>query len=352
MTGFRYILAFLTPALLLAGCGSDGDTSAKGKSANNCGSAFNPATTVFETFSDFTLTEPARLERTLFRDVLLGVQPADTEDTDSQAVADAVKSLTARFNGGKPDTGAGSYTSVRNPIDLVSLMIGEDRIENFSEGRRTISDCIDAGNAAEYSTSANGVLVTFEEVDNGSATDRYNYPTVRWVYAPEASDKVIRVTRFQGLAGEDLQGAVVGVQFNSQAFSSVGFNAPELVQASFTASNNQERLGLQQDFVDAHTDDWIRSSNNVFDFAGQTGIDCARVVVDYDMAQAEVFTSVCEDRPHPDAMDCSAQNAYKDSQGRDVKSREEYVGSNAYCGNASAGEGHTYSTQPVSARQQ
>lgn len=351
MTAFRIVLALLTPTLMLAGCGSDGDTSAEGQSANDCGSAFNPATAVYETFSDFTVTEPARLERTLFRDVILGVQPASSEDPGYQAVADAVKSHTARFNGGTPASGAGPYTGVRNPLDLISLIIGEDQVASFNEGRRYISDCIDAGNAAEYSTSANGVLVTFEEVQNGSVTDRYSYPTLRWVYAPEGSDKVIRVARFQGRSGEDLQGAIVGTQYDSKTFATVGFNTPELLQASFTAGSNQERLGLQQDFIENHTDDWIRSSDSVFDFAGHTGVDCARVLVDFDMATAEVFTSVCEDRPQPNALDCSVEEGYLD-EGNEVGGREDYVQSAAYCGNQTAGSGETYSTQPVPERQQ
>lgn len=330
MAAFRIVLALLTPALLV-GCGSDGDTSAEPKSANDCGSAFNPAARVYETLSDFAVTEPSQLERTLFQDIILGVQPASTEDPSYQNVADAVKIHTARFNGGKPETGEGGYTSVRNPIDTIALMIGEDQVENFDEGRRYISDCIDAGNAADYSTSANGVLVTFEEVQNSSVTDQYNYPTVRWVYAPEGSGKVQRVIRFQGRSGEDLQGALVGWQYSARDFSSVGFNQPELAQASFTAGSNQQRLSLEQVFTDMDKDQWLRSSNTSFDFAGQA-VDCARVVVDYRAQTAEVFTS---------KGDCTTEEC-----------RKEYVESDNYCGNFEEGSGETYNTQAVTARQQ
>lgn len=329
MTVFRTVLALLAPTLLLVGCGSDGDTSTEGKSSNNCGSAFNPATAVYETISDFTITEPARLEHTLFRDVILGVQPTDSAN---QNIANAVKAQTARFNGGDPDTGASGYVSVRNPIDTISLMIGEDQVENFNEGRRYISDCIDAGNAAEYSTSANGKLVTFEEVQNGASTgDEYNYPIVRWVYAPDASGKVQRVIRYQGRSGEDLQGAVVGRQYSAQDFSTVGFNQPELVQASFTAGSNQQRLSLEQAFIGMDKDQWLRSSDTHFDFAGEA-VDCARVVVDYRTQTAEVFTSKSE---------CTTEDC-----------REAYVKGASYCGNLAEGTGKTYSTQAVPERQQ
>ncbi|BES69180.1 hypothetical protein RE428_01980 [Marinobacter nanhaiticus D15-8W] len=329
MTTFRIVLALLTPVILLAGCGSDGDTSAEGESANECGSAFNPATAVYQTLSNFNVTEPARLDRTLFHDVILGVQPASSEDPAYQAVADAVKVQTARFNGGEPETGTNSYASVRNPLDLISLMIGEDQVENFNEGRRYISDCIDAGNPAEYSTSANGKLVTFEEVQNETVTDRYNYPVVRWVYAPDASGKVQRVIRYQGRSGEDLQGALVGWQYNARDFSSIGFNRPELLKASFTAGNNQQRLSLEQAFIGMDKDQWLRSSDISFDFAGEA-VDCARIVVDYRAQTAELFTS---------RSDCTSEEC-----------RDEYVAGNAYCGNLAEGTGETYSTQPVADR--
>ncbi|WP_111497162.1 hypothetical protein [Marinobacter bohaiensis] len=329
MANLHRILASLAGTLLLAGCGgsSDGDSDPA-----SCGSQFNPATRVQAGYASFDITAPGRLQRHLFRDVLAGVQPAGA-DAYGESVADDVLAQTARFNGGSPASGASAYTAVRNPMDFIDLIIGEDTIDNFNTGRRYISSCIDAGNAAQYDTSEKGALVTFDEVQDSTTTDQYNYPNLRWVYAPDASGKVIRVIRFQGRSGEDLNGAVVASQFDDASFSASGFNVPELVQASFTAGSNQERLSLEQTLIDLDRDQWLRSSDNTFDFADRTDVDCARVLVDYRAATAEVFTS-----------------AYANVSGS-YASRSAYVESEDYCGNQEEGTGTRYATQAVSGRQ-
>lgn len=311
---------------LITGCG--GGDNADSSSASSCGAQFNPAAPVLASFSTFDITEPARVERNLFRDVIAGVQPSGA---DSQDVADSVRDLTAEFNGGQTSADQTGYTAVRNPIDLMSLIIGEGTIDNFNVGRRYISSCIDAGNAAEYSSGANGVLITFEESEGPKA--EYNYPNLRWVYAPDTSGKVIRVVRFQGRSEDFLDGSAVGVQYDDASFSDVGFNTPELIQASFTGGNNEERLGLEQAFIGLDKDQWIRSSDNTFQFAGQT-VDCARVIVDYRGQTAETFTS-----------------SYSSVSGS-YDTRDEYVQSDDYCGNFAEGDGSSYSTEAVPARQQ
>ncbi|TBW49805.1 hypothetical protein EZI54_19005 [Marinobacter halodurans] len=333
----KTFLALTTSLAVLAGCGG-GDGSDGGSTAD-CGSQYNPATSVQASFSSFDVSEPERLDRHMFLDVIAGVQPepGSANETYGRMVADDVFGQTAHFNGGQPTSGATAYTSVRNPLDLINLVIGEGTIDNFNVGRRYISTCIDAGNAAQYSTSANDRNILFQENQDGEVTDTYNYPVLTWVYSPDEANKVIRVVRYQGRSGDSLITAAVGVQFDDLAFTAVGFNPPELLTASFTADNSEERLGLQQDFLGPDRDEWIRSSDNTFDFADQTGVDCARVVIDYAQQQAEVFTSTCS----LSGSDCDDP----------AKRQTGYTRTNDYCGNFEDGTGTSYATQAVSGRQ-
>lgn len=322
MTAFRIVLALLTPALLLAGCGSDGDTSAEGQSANDCGSAFNPATTVVRGFSNFRISEPQALDHVLFRDLIEGAQPGDPDDSRGNTIADAIETETARFTGVAMTSDGTGILSVRNPLDLLHNVIGEGSVENFNAGRRYISDCIDAGNAAQYATSANGALITFEEVQNDQKVDEYVYANLRWVYTPDTTGNVIRGIRYVGQPGDFLDGAVLASVFGGKDFSATGYNQPEALEASFTGGDDAERLGIQQAFSGMDKDQWIRSSDGTFVFAGET-VDCARVLIDYRAQTAELLTSLGEES-----------------------------GSAAYCGNLEEGTGETYSTQPVPERQQ
>lgn len=332
----KTFLALTASLLVLVGCGG-GDSNGDGGSTADCGSQYNPATNVLASFSSFDVNEPERLDYHMFRDVIAGVQPASDGDAYGQSVARDVFAETAHFNGGSPSSGASAYTSVRNPLDLINLVIGEGTIDNFNVGRRYISSCIDAGNAAQYSTKANDRSVQFQENQDDKVTDTYSYPVLTWVYTPDEANKVIRVVRYQGQAGESLITAAVGVQYDDLAFTAVGFNPPELLTASFTADDSEERLGLQQDFLNSDRDEWIRSSSNTFDFADQTGVDCARVVLDYAEQTAEVFTSTC----NLSGSDCDDP----------AKREAQYTRTQDYCGNFDDGTGNSYATQAVSGRQ-
>ncbi|ROU01385.1 hypothetical protein EB809_04605 [Marinobacter sp. R17] len=335
----KTFLALLASLLVLAGCGG-GDSNGDGGSTADCGSQYNPASNVLASFSSFDVNEPERLDYHMFRDVIAGVQPANDGDAYGQSVAEDVFSETAHFNGGSPSSGASAYTSVRNPLDLINLVIGEGTINNFNVGRRYISTCIDAGNAADYSNKASSTedkpnRIVFSE-DEGQK-EVYYYPVLRWVYSPDEADKVIRVAQYRGSSDSWLDGAIAGAQFDSKTFSAIGFNNPELLTASFTASNNEERLSLQQDFIDLDRDEWIRSSSNTFDFADQTGVDCARVVLDYAEQTAEVFTSTCS----LSGSDCDDP----------AKREAQYTRTQDYCGNFDDGTGNSYATQAVPERQ-
>ncbi|MDG5500145.1 hypothetical protein [Marinobacter sp. BGYM27] len=321
MPTLKTCLILSTLGIALTGCGGgDSDFASGGGKGGSCSNAFNPASNVIISLSSFELSDPADLEHTLFRDFIRGIQPAVSDPT-STAVVDSVMIETARFNGGEnTDSNQNNFTSVRNPADLINNQIGTNEIDNFNQGRRYISDCIDASTAAEYSNSANGVGIRFDEAPAGTPVDRYNYALLRWVYAPQGSNKIQKVVQYVGTADDFLDGIILAEQYDPTNFSSVGFNTPDRASVSFTGGNDTERLGFDQDLISDKQDSWTRSSDTPFTFAGAS-VDCARVVVDYPMATATVYTSV----------------------GVDQKAE-------GYCGTKTASD-NTYSTAPVASRQ-
>lgn len=309
--------------IALTGCGGGGDDFAGGGGkGGSCSNAFNPASNVFISLGSFEISDPADLEHTLFRDFIRGIQPnPDDTNPGSQDIVDSVMAETARFNGGvNNDASQNNFTSVRNPADLLNSQIGNNEIDNFNLGRRYISDCIDASTAADYSNSANGARIRFDEAPAGDVINSYNYGLLRWVYAPQGSNKIQKVVQYVGTADDFLDGVLLAEQYDPTNFSSIGFNTPDRVSVSFTGGDDTQRLGFDQDLINEKQDSWTRSSDTPFDFAGES-VDCARVVVDYPMTKVRVYTS-------------------KDI---DVKAAQ-------YCGNKTTPD-NSYSTVAVSSRQ-
>ncbi|MGP4844482.1 hypothetical protein ACTXGQ_10155 [Marinobacter sp. 1Y8] len=281
-----------TLSIALTGCGG-GDSDFAGGDGNggSCSNAFNPASNVIISLGSFEISDSTDLEHTLFRDFIRGIQPTASDST-SEAVVASVMTETARFNGGvNNDTSQSNFTSVRNPADLLNNQIGNNEIDNFNQGRRYISGCIDASTAADYSNSANGVRIRFDEAPAGDVVDSYNYALLRWVYAPQGSNKIQKVVQYVGTADDFLDGIILAEQYDPTNFSSIGFNTPDRASASFTGGNDTQRLGFDQDLISEKQDSWTRSSNVPFNFAGAS-VDCARVVVDYPMTTATVYTSI------------------------------------------------------------
>ncbi|PAV25047.1 hypothetical protein C8D92_10392 [Tamilnaduibacter salinus] len=327
------VLACITTLTLLSACGGGSQNLDTG-SGGSCGAAFNPAATVRLSLGNFTISDPEPLSETLLSDLAQGTQPNSSATPAKQDYGNQVHSdlLTQSqpFIGSTSDE---DYNQARNPYDLMNKVIASGEVDNFNAGRGYISDCIDAGNPAEYSNSANNVTIQFNEVQNENTTEQFRYPQLRWVYTPATTNTVQRVVRYQG--GDFLDGLTVGSSFASSTFSTTGYNAPQRVEASFAADSNdedsQQSLIIVQRFVDPdqpddRQDEWLYSdtTGTTFDFAGATDVDCARVLVDYDMQKAYVFTSSDEPSDSP-----------------------------AYCGNRAMDESdNDYPTQPVSERKQ
>lgn len=294
MPTLKTCLILSTLGIALTGCGGgDSDFASGGGKGGSCSNAFNPASNVIISLSSFELSDPADLEHTLFRDFIRGMQPNPdiSVDSKSEAIVASVMKETAPFNGGKiTDSSQSNFTSVRNPADLINNQIGTNEIDNFNQGRRYISDCIDASTAAEYSNSANGVGIRFDEAPAGTPVDSYNYALLRWVYAPQGSNKIQKVVQYVGTADDFLDGIILAEQYDPTNFSSVGFNTPDRASVSFTGGNDTERLGFDQDLITDQQDSWTRSSDMKFEFASES-VDCARVVVKYTTMIAEVYTS-------------------------------------------------------------
>lgn len=333
------VLACFATLSFLSACGGGSNNLDTG-SGGSCGSAFNPAATVRLSLGNFTISDAEPLSETLLSDLAQGTQPDVNATPTEQTYGDQARSDLLTYS--QPFIGSTSdsdYNQARNPYDLMDQVIASGEVDNFNAGRGYISDCIDAGNPAEYSNSANRVTIQFNEVQNSNTTDQYRYRTLRWVYSPDTTDTVQRVVQYQG--GDFVDGLTVGSSFASSSFSATGYNNPDRVEASFAANSNgdgqkQESLIIVQRFVDPdqpddRQDEWLYSdTTGTFDFAGAMGVDCARVLVDYAMQRAYVFTSL-----KPSGTE---QDSYESSDG--------------YCGKKEIGEeNNQYPTQPVPDRQ-
>ncbi|MBW7471846.1 hypothetical protein [Marinobacter sp. F4218] len=292
-------IAFAT--LLLAGCGPE----------DSGPTAFNPATNVDLTFSTFTLTE--QTENSLFGDLVPAVEPADANNSEAQAIADGIRTQLALFLGLTYAQDAGpSIESVRNPMDLMRRVIGENEVANFIDARQYISSRIDAGQAGEYSNTTNDVSIRFTDqkaFTEGLPVTEYNwrYPIAKWVYTPDTSGLVTRVISWVASgdfpADSTRPSATLGTEFRARDFQTSGYNDGARLHAEGSLVIKGEReLAFIREYQDLNTDTVLIDGTAVgtsegtqggpeFEFAGDT-VDCLKIEMDYAGPSVEVFTSL------------------------------------------------------------
>lgn len=289
--------------LWLAGCGPDDSGS----------SAFNPATNVDLTFSTFTLTQAS--DTLLFRDLAQAVEPADSGDSEARDMAEGIRVQLGLFLGLDYDDGEpATIASARNPMDLMRRVIGEGAVANFVDGRRYLSERIDESVAGEYSNTTNNVSIRFTDqqaLSNGEDISRYQwrYPIVKWVYAPDSSNRVIRVLNWvdSGSFATDSTrpSATLGTEFLTRDFQATGYNdqarahseGSVVIEGEREMAFVREYLGMNSDSV--RIDGTTIGTNEgaeggpEFEFAGNT-VDCLRVEMDYAAPSVAVYTSLDE----------------------------------------------------------
>ncbi|MDX1634331.1 MAG: hypothetical protein R3280_06835 [Marinobacter sp.] len=336
----RHTLAFLGVTLLtLSACGS-GDSG---------DSALNPASDVELVFSTFTIERRQDLEASLFWDFYRGIEPADGNDADASAWAQALRDHVDAFMGSQPASEGLGYSRLRNPYDLMAQVIAAGEVANFRDARQYISERIDLGVAGTFNSRSNDASIRF--IDQGATEQglplparEWVYPLLAWVYAPageNSSDKVIRTVQYIARAAEEgvsagvpeLQSLLVGTQFGSASFGTLGYNPPELVEASFTG-RTLGRMSLSQDFIAELTDTLFISETDAITVNGQSP-DCVRAELDYPMATLVIFTSRDEPAQIPDASTADPDDS------RDNP---------AYCANKTDAT-TSFATQPVPGRQ-
>ncbi|MBD3640123.1 MAG: hypothetical protein HUJ18_03920 [Marinobacter sp.] len=296
------IFAVVSLALVnLGGCGLE-DTGP---------SALNPATNVDPVFSSFTLTE--QTDTTLFHDLSLAVEPATSGDTRASAMARDIRVQLATFlDISYNDATPPAITSVRNPLDLMRRVIGENEIANFVEARQYISARIDAGEAGEYSNTTNDVSVRFTDqgaFDEGLplADYEWRYPIVKWVYTPDTSDRVTRVFTWASSgtfpAGSTRPSATLGTEFEPRDFLATGYNDQARLhsEGSIVIVGEREMAfvreydGLNIDTINIDGTS-IGTENGTaagpeFPFANEK-VDCLKIRMHYAEKRVEVFTSL------------------------------------------------------------
>ncbi|HET8799826.1 MAG TPA: hypothetical protein VFN01_01465 [Marinobacter sp.] len=307
--------AFSLPFLGLVGCGLE-DTGP---------TAFNPATNVDVTFSSFTLTE--QTGNTLFADLFRAVEPASTEGSDAEARASGIRSQLATFLGltvsGDPTP---ALDSVRNPLDLMRRVIGENNIANFNDARQYISARIDVAQAGEYSNTTNDVYIRFTDpgafVDGRPVSEyEWRYPIVKWVYTPDTSNQVTRILNWvaSGTFAESSTrpSATLGTQFLPRDFQVSGYNdgARLHTEGSIVIAGERE-MSFVREYEGANTDTLNIDGTAVgtqqgstggpeFEFAGDT-VDCLKIRLDYEAGTVDLFTSL-DQPPQEDDPDNPGQ---------------------------------------------
>ncbi len=286
--------------LSLGGCGME-DTGP---------SAFNPATNVDLGFSSFTLTE--EIDTTLFYDLFAAVEPADSSDAEAQATAAGIRSQLSAFLGLKYSTDPElTLESVRNPLDLMRRVVGENSVRNFNDGRQYISSRIDNGLAGEYNNKTNGVYIRFSDkgaAEEGLPISQYEwiYPIVKWVYTPGSSNRVIRIINWVASGsfaeGTTRPSATLGTESRPRDFQPFGYNdgarlhseGSIVIEGEREMSFVREYEGLNTDSINIDgtaigTEQGVKEGPE-FSFAGAT-VDCLKIEMNYATQLIELFTS-------------------------------------------------------------
>ncbi|WP_323750056.1 hypothetical protein [Marinobacter sp.] len=362
-----FIYAALSFAIVtLAGCNSESSSS----------STLNPASNVDLTFSTFNLTNtpqaPETLKHTLFSDYYPGIEPSGEDDTtENRETAEAIRRHIDIFIGATPAEGGKSYTSVRNPLDLMNQVISVGSVSNFDDGRQYISDRIGQSTAGNYNTRSAGATIRFTDQAATNAQQALNhrewrYQTLDWRYVPKTADessldeKVYRSIQY--VAGSvdaaeqdqqpELMSLLAGARFSAPQFSPTGYNPPELATADFV-SRNHGGIELRQEFIgDAQKDTlFIKNSEQpIIDYnrhgvaLDDTNPDCQRVDLNYAMSKVQIYTS------NEEPSRIQNPNANPD----DYESSEEVptVPNPEYCVNQSEDQAKiSWSTVPTAHRQ-
>ncbi|MGC8119718.1 hypothetical protein [Marinobacter sp. VGCF2001] len=300
-----FFVAVSFTLLTLSGCRID--------SGGDSSSTRNPATNVDLTFSSFDLT--LQTNNTLLADLVQAVEPDPNaaNSAESQAVADSIREQLALFAGldYTGDTPPG-LLSVRNPLDLIRRVIGENEVANFQEGRQYIVRRIEQGEAGEYNNRTNRVNVRFTDQTallDGQPEQEYNwpYPIVKWVYTPDSSNRITRILTWTAAGdfpdGSTRPSATLATQFKPAGFSSTGYNDGARTNTEGTLVIPGEReLSFTRAYEGLDSDTLIIDGTNVgtedntqggpeFTFAGNT-VDCVKIRMDYDTPEVHVFTSL------------------------------------------------------------
>ncbi|MDO3721457.1 hypothetical protein QVZ43_06950 [Marinobacter sp. chi1] len=305
-------VAVAAGTLSLAGCGLESSGS----------SSFNPAINVSLGFSSFTLTEA--MDTTLFNDLYQAVEadPADPDFSDAQRVAENLREELSVFLNLGLSEDKSTITTVRNPLDLMRRVIGEDEVTSFTEARQYISEKIDAQEVGIYDTTTNGVSVQF--TDQGAAeagaelTDYFwVYPTVKWVHTPDTTGNVIRTLVWVAAGtfpeNSTRPSAALGTEFLGRDFATAGYNDEARIVTEGTVVIEGERemsfsrtyTGLQADTViidgtrigtSEVPEDPDKPSGTKegakFSFAGQPeDISCLKFEMDYSVPEVRIYTS-------------------------------------------------------------
>ena len=294
-------------------------------------SAFNPATNVDLTFSSFTLSNTDQasdtLDYTRFSDFYPGIQPIanGNEETDKHlATVDEIRRHIDIFTGAERTDGDETYTTIRNPLDLMNQVISVGQINNFDEGRRYIRDRITLRQAGNYSTRSAGARIRF--TDQAAAISQqplndteWNYQTLDWRYQPDgggSAGKVYRTIQYVARTVSDdlkaqqpeLLSLLAGTRFDAGQFVDAGYNQPEYATADYV-SRNYGGIELRQEFIgDAQKDTlFIKSPERVLDLTrygeSNTTPDCLRVEINYAMNDVRIYVSDGEPARVPESPD-------------------------------------------------
>ncbi|MDS1308918.1 hypothetical protein [Marinobacter xiaoshiensis] len=284
--------------------------------------AFNPATSVNPTLSTFDLENtdkaPDNLEHTRFWDFYQGIQPTGSDATDENLeTANEIRTHIDKFIRATRSPDGKSYEKVRNPLDLMNQVIAFNEIDNFTEGRRYISQRIAATEAGNYSNRANGALIKFTDqnavFNDESLNDKiWVYPTLDWRYTPigpegtDLDEKVYRTIQYvnRSVAPEDAEAQpelislLAGSRFDANSFVARGYNRPELATADYV-SRNFGGIELRQEFTENKSDTlFIKSADKPLLDLSRHGInladsspDCLRIELDYVTSTLRIFHS-------------------------------------------------------------
>ncbi|QSP95647.1 hypothetical protein LPB19_04315 [Marinobacter salinisoli] len=348
-----FFVAVAAGTLSLAGCGLESSGS----------STFNPATNVNLGFSSFTLTE--QMDTTLFNDLYQAVEPdpANPNYTEAQASAQGIREQLSVFLGLGVSEDQSAILSVRNPLDLMRRVIGEDEVQNFTEARQYISASIDSGEVGIYDTTTNGVSIQFTDqaaAEAGAAVQDYywRYPTVKWVNTPDTTGNVIRTLIWVASGtfpkGSTRPSAALGTEFRGRDFSAAGYNdgarlgseGSVVIEGEREFSFSRNYRGIQTDTIiidgtrvgtSEFPDDPDQPSGTLpgpgFSFGDPaSSISCLKIEMDYSVPEVKIYTSSAE-----------APRNY------DPEDREQTIANPAYCTNLTE-PSFQYSTVPTGAR--